>query len=52
MEVGGVEKGCFRNFLPVPHLRYNSLSYSEFQLLFGFVYLGKVRVFFTQNGTD
>ena len=52
MEVGGIERGRFRNFLPVTHLHDNSLNHSEFQLLFGFIWFWKISLFFTQVGTN
>jgi hypothetical protein len=52
MEVGGVENGCFGNFLPTIDLRHNAVYGSEFQLLFGFVWFWKIRLFYTQDGTN
>lgn len=52
VEVGGIERGRFRNFLSVTNLLYNRLNDSKFQFLFGFICLSKKRVFFTRSGTD
>jgi len=52
MEVGGIENGCVGNFLPTSDLRHNTLSGSDFQLLFGFVWFWKIRLFYTQDGTN
>lgn len=52
LEVGGIERGHFRNFVRVTPLRFNSMNDSKFQLLFGFIWSGKRKVFFTQVGTN
>jgi hypothetical protein len=52
MEVGGIEKGPFCNFLTVTDLCDNSLNHSELQLLCGFVWFWKISVFFIQVGTN
>ena len=39
VEVGGIENGCFGNFLPTINLRDNVLFLLNFQFLFGFVWL-------------
>ncbi len=52
VEVGGIENGCFRNFLPTFDLRHNALCDSDFQLLFGFIWFWKISLFYTQDGTN
>jgi len=39
VEVGGIENGCFGNFLYPFNLRHNALCDNDFQLFFGFVWL-------------
>jgi len=52
VEVGGIENGCFRNFLYPFELRRIAKSVNELQLLFGFVWFWKIRLFYTQDGTN
>ena len=49
MEVGGIEKGCSRNFLSPYELRRIVKNANDFQFLFGCVCF---HLFYTQDGTN